>query len=348
MASLDSIPQEVLEHIAFFVATDAWLGPPSNLVPLLVSNRRIHSLLSITTNPHLYARVFANKFDLQPVSKRLGVDALSPSVLSVELKQRSIYLKRIRLRRDAYSTKGGGRSKVSLHQLLFHVYIWLLENEGKNERQLRDYARIDTWLHEFWFNYDGASNAMRLIQEDKWPTNDRNAALAMWLYWFLLKPGEKGQSFMPSIHHLGVVADEYNPDDKALDILCIFGLAAHKVRTPAYFSSHLTYMAQYNLTPTSWTEFLPASNSDCPSLMTHFGRDFELIPLPAAIPAILSFLTLVNRASSPVLVPHPPLPVKSIARAKPSSEWECEWSRCISLAQMDCDIILTEIFKPGR
>ncbi len=201
MASLDSIPQEVLEHIAFFVATSGWLGPPSNLVPLLVSNRRIHSLLSITTNPHLYARIFVNKFDLQSVSKRLGVDNLSPVVLAAELKQRFIYLKRIRLRRDAFSTKGG-RSKDSLHQLLCHVYIWLLENEGKNERQLREYARIDTWLHEFWFNYDGASNAMRQIQEDEWPINDRNAALAMWLYWFLLKPGKESHIIIPFIHHL--------------------------------------------------------------------------------------------------------------------------------------------------
>lgn len=194
MTSLDSIPQEVLEHIAFFAATDNLLGPPSNLLPLLVTSRRIYSRLSITSNPHLYARVFAFKFDLQPALKRLGIDSVSPTAVSVELRERFVYLKRIKARTDAYNTKGGTKPQDTLHQLLFRVYIWLLESEEKNERQLREYARIDSWLHEYWFNYDGASNAMHLMRDDKWPINDRNAALAMWLYWLLLRPGKTSVS----------------------------------------------------------------------------------------------------------------------------------------------------------
>lgn len=190
MTSLDSIPQEVLEYIAFFAATDSFLGPPADLVPLLTSSRRIYSQLSMTSNPLLYARVFAHKFDLQPALRHLGVENTSTTALAAELKLRFIFLKRIRAKTDAYNTKGSRRSHDSLHQVLLRVFIWLLENEENNEKQLREYARIDGWLHEYWFNYDGASNAIRQIQDDKWPINDRNAALAMWLYWFLLKPGK--------------------------------------------------------------------------------------------------------------------------------------------------------------
>jgi hypothetical protein len=189
MSLLDSIPQEVLEQIAFFAATNSFLGPPSDLVPLLTSSRRTYARLSIASNPHLFARIFAHKFDLNPAIRRRGEDSLSPVVISAELRQRFIHLKRLRARTDAYQSKGG-ESQDTLHQLLLRSFVWLLESEEKNEKQLREYAMLDCWLHEYWFNYDGASNAAHLMQDNKWPINDRNTTLAMWLYWFMLKPGE--------------------------------------------------------------------------------------------------------------------------------------------------------------
>jgi hypothetical protein len=190
MTLLDSIPSEILEHIAFHAATDKFLGPPSHLVPLLTSNRRIYSQLSMTSNPLLYARIFAHKFDLQSALRHLDAHNTPSTALAAELKLRFLYLKRIRTGADAYRTKSSGRSCDSLHQLLLRVFIWLLENEENNERQLRDYAKIDTWLHDYWFNYEGASDAIRQIREGGWPVHDRNASLAMWLYWFLLRQGK--------------------------------------------------------------------------------------------------------------------------------------------------------------
>lgn len=111
---------------------------------------------------------------------------------------------------------------------------------------------------------------------------------------------------------------------------------------------YIANLAQYNLTTPSWTEFLPTSNPNSPSLVHHFNQNFELTPLPVAVPAILSFLTLVNKSSSPSPVPHPTSSLKSIVHIKPSSEWDCEWARCVSLSQMEYDSILSEIFKPGR
>jgi hypothetical protein len=190
MTLLDSIPSEILEHIAFHAATDGFLGPPSHLVPLLTLNRRIHSQLSMSTNPLLYARIFAHKFDLQPALRHLDADNPPSTALAAELKLRFVYLRQIRTGADAYRTEGSSRSGDSLHQLLLRVFIWLLENEENNEKQLRDYAKIDTWLHDYWFSYEGASDAIRQIREGGWPANDRNASLAMWLYWFLLRQGK--------------------------------------------------------------------------------------------------------------------------------------------------------------
>lgn len=150
-ATLATVPQEILEHIAFFSATQTFLGPPSALVPLLGTCRRFHSRLSINSNHHLYASVFAHKFDIASVVRRLGSDRTTPYVLTRELQRRCFYLKRIRGRLDSTVKPSRDSDNVDhdgsiLHELLFHAYILMLENEGKNEQQLREYGRIDAWL----------------------------------------------------------------------------------------------------------------------------------------------------------------------------------------------------------
>ena len=348
MPPLDIIPQEVLEHIAFFVATSTFLGPPSDLVPLLASSRRIYSQLSITSNHHLYARVFTHKFDLKPAMRRLGKESFSPVTISAELRRRFIYLKRLRARADAYQPKGE-KPQDTLHQLLLHSCIWLLESDGRNERQLREYGKLDCWLHDFWFSHDGASRAMHMIQDNEWPIEDQNTTLAMWLYWLLVKPG-KSLEVRSDIHSLPEGRpDGRKPNDKTLDVLGAFALAAHRVRTVPVLSRILyIQLVQYNISVTSWLDFLPSSTFHVSNRVTHFDQDIELTFLPVAIPAILSFLTLVSTHTSPGPLLHPSLPLKSVVRMKPSSEWDSEWARCKSMAQSEHNACFTEAFKPGR
>lgn len=188
--SLDTVPQEVLEHIAFFTATQTFLGPPAALLPLLSTCRRIYERLSISSNHHLYARVFDQKFDAPHIVSRLGIGQITPMAVAHELKQRCIYLQRIRARLDS-SVDGhaiDGNDNEMLRDLLFHAYLMMLDNQGKNEAQLRGYAGMDGWLREYWFDDRGASHAMSSIRTDRWPPNDEKTSLAMWLFWFLLKP----------------------------------------------------------------------------------------------------------------------------------------------------------------
>ncbi|KAG9310953.1 hypothetical protein JVU11DRAFT_8827 [Chiua virens] len=94
--SLDSVPQEVLEHIAFFAATQSPTGPPSGLLPILLSCRAIHQALSLEANPYLYARIFNYEFDTDSAFRRLGSHVNVPRVLADELSKRWTHLKRIR------------------------------------------------------------------------------------------------------------------------------------------------------------------------------------------------------------------------------------------------------------
>ena len=185
--SLGMVPQEVLEHIAFFAATDGFLGPPAGIVPLVTLNRAMHDALSCKNNPHLYARIFSEKFDEEAAVRRLGVERLPATALAEELQRRSNALKRIRARLDSKAPA----SDKQLSRVLWTAYLMALESDGKNERQLLEYARINDWLKEYLFDPRGASNIMNTINvSNKWADNSEHFSLALWLFWYMLQPGE--------------------------------------------------------------------------------------------------------------------------------------------------------------
>jgi len=188
-ATLDGVPQEVLEHIAFFTATESLLGPPS-ILPLILANRKFHSWLSISTNSLLYGRIFVQKFDIGAVIRRLGPERATPEILAGELRRRWLNLNRMRAR--SYSTISPADCNDSAHrqQILFEAYFMILENEGKNERQLREYADMDQWLREYWFHEAGASGAVEYLREEKWLPDTQETSLAMWIFWFTLRPSK--------------------------------------------------------------------------------------------------------------------------------------------------------------
>ena len=193
MASLLSIPQEIIEHIAYFVATDSFLGPPSSLLPLLLVNRQINSWTSIATNHYLYARIFSYKFDTAAPLARLGEETLVSQAFAEELKRRCVVLKRLRARIDSTTRArhaDEANLKISVRDVLFTSYILMLENDGKNEIQLEEYGEIKAWIREFWFDARGASQAVYSIRTGNWPPNRPETALGMWLFWFLLDTGQ--------------------------------------------------------------------------------------------------------------------------------------------------------------
>jgi hypothetical protein len=231
--AFDSIPQEVLENIAFYAVASEPLGPPRELAPLLLVNRRIHAALSSASNPHLHSRIFSSKFDAAPLVRRLAGTTRSSSSssssssnskttarkLAAELRRRCVQLSRLRAKVgctvgafEGVRAKDGGGKEVeggvgvtdegmrALHEMLWTAYVMMLENEGKNERQLREYARLDRWLRVFWFAEDGASFARVEIRENAWPPRNDLADVSMWLFWFLLKPGALSSTSLRRVH----------------------------------------------------------------------------------------------------------------------------------------------------
>ncbi|KAK7055506.1 hypothetical protein R3P38DRAFT_2847440 [Favolaschia claudopus] len=320
MVRLDTVPHEILERIALLTATETFIGPPSTLVTLLTSNRRIHDQLSFASNHYLYSRIFAYKFDVVDSNSRRFIDHSSSSVLAHELIRRFRTLSRFRSRcgLGGAKTESSARETAEVVQeMLFNAYLMMLENAGKNEEQLRDYAGIGDWLKDFLFEEQYVARPRFPSPLEHWPPHNEHTSLAMWLFWFLLRP------------------DEYAVEDDStwhiLNVLKIYALGAHK----------------YPLTDPSWVSFIP-SPPPCPAdVISPENENKQIMQLktpPLATPAILSFLTLVNlKARFIDIASHLDLPMKA-----ESNEWEYEMGRCLSLSRLDFDKGgLTESFRPG-
>lgn len=78
----------------------------------------------------------------------------------------------------------------------------------------------------------------------------------------------------------------------------------------------------------------------------------SLCPAPLAAPAILSFLTLVNKISTftesaSFANAFTSSMSSSLSTISSSHEWDCEWGRCVNLGQPSYNRILVDAFTPG-
>ncbi|KAH9943910.1 hypothetical protein B0H21DRAFT_709738 [Amylocystis lapponica] len=327
MTSLAALPSELLENVAFFAATDNFVGPPSGILPLLALDRRTNNILAFSTNPHLWARIFACKFDLAPVVRRMGADFAAPSAVAHELKTRCVLLRRMRDREGALTTSLDleHHRAQSLSDMLWMAYLMMLENDGNNERQLREYGLVDDWLREYLFRPSGASLIPWSIWMDQWPDDDNvQNALVMWLFWFLLKP------------------DEYMRDNAmfrdATNALKIVASGAH----------------MYPLCIPSWRDFIPSERLKEPIQVPHFSSTLRITPPTPAPPAILAYLALVNKLRvswdmlSYMKPPDPTIP--SAVPVRDSREWDAEWARGLHLGSHNAQPFGSELsgaFIPG-
>ncbi|KAF9262007.1 hypothetical protein L218DRAFT_960614 [Marasmius fiardii PR-910] len=322
--SFDGIPQEILENIALLIASNGFLGPPSSILPFISINRWTYSCLSFSSNTCLYARILQHRFDIGSATRRTGMNVLSTGVLSEELKKRCVYLKRIKSRVDACAdTKGNIQDDDILREVLSYAYLLMLENEGKNERQLREYAGIDLWLKDYWFSENGASGARRAIERlDNWPVENLNNILGMWLYWFLLKP-ETYQRERPESW-------------KAVDVLKVFALGA----------------PLYHLSSPTWLDFIPKIEEFKTHIsdVIYYSEKLRFKPPSLAVPAILSFITLVSQLQEQTDFSTPFTSIDTPVSKRLGGggmEWEREWGRCYSLGQSSPDKFSTVSFTPG-
>ncbi|KAK7055324.1 hypothetical protein R3P38DRAFT_3253402 [Favolaschia claudopus] len=163
LSPLLTIPPEVLEYIAFQLTCLQPLGPPSALLPLLLTCKAVNKRLD--GNSALYARIFRFKFDSSAVRRRAFVP--KPAQYHDQL---ILYCKLLQNLRAPVCN--------DCDEVLFGAYLMMLENDGRNAAQLT-FAGLDSYLDIYVRTrlWDGRQQAQG------WPLDDAACACALWLVW---------------------------------------------------------------------------------------------------------------------------------------------------------------------
>lgn len=109
---------------------------------------------------------------------------------------------------------------------------------------------------------------------------------------------------------------------------------------------------QYPSCNPSWVDYIPRCFKQQPTTVRHFSSNLELVVPAPASPAILAYLTLVNKLSvswETANYAKPLYPTVDVARSRHSSECDCDWARIHSLANPDTLLnnTLSGSFLPG-
>lgn len=197
---LCTLPHEIIDSIAFELSALSPLGPPSSLISFLLTCQHTRHCLSSHTNPALYARIFKFKFGTSAVERR----AFKPSHLQCveQLKHHCRAMKVLR-RGDVYAcpprrdTAGPAAAAAitaddvfgddnDAGDAMFTAFMMMLEDDGRNYRQLVEWARADKFVELFVQKrlYEGRE------RNEGWPLESIENACAVWLMWMFTTEGK--------------------------------------------------------------------------------------------------------------------------------------------------------------
>ncbi|KAG5635339.1 hypothetical protein H0H81_011661 [Sphagnurus paluster] len=182
---ITTIPQELSDVIALELTLLEPLGPPAVLLPLMTSCRTLYARLSPDSNPTLHAAIFRQKFDSGAVIRRHG--GICPTAWAY-VAQLHRYLAALRVfrRGDVHEGVCDGLWRddvpdIGLDEALQIGVVMMMEDDGKNVRQMLLWARADIFVKRLLTRrlYAGAE------AQDGWPSDDEVNANALWLLWLL-------------------------------------------------------------------------------------------------------------------------------------------------------------------
>ncbi|CAO1631285.1 unnamed protein product [Sympodiomycopsis kandeliae] len=194
-ACLQFLPPEVLDRIAFYSNSFYSPHPPSqgheflavNLPSLLLTCRRFHKYLNPKHNPNLYARLFATRFDRDPIARRYGPQAVEPRALVREFKRRCRIMKRMRYAVQIGRLRPEGNTEQAYENMrenLWLGYLMLTENDGLNRIALQ-WASLRPYYHL----YHGQEMLTAALQPG-YPPDSEERALALHINYLTTDPAE--------------------------------------------------------------------------------------------------------------------------------------------------------------
>lgn len=183
---LDTIPPEILAHIAYHISS-ASLRPPVNL---LLTSRHFEQCLSPSSNPNLYARIFRENFDISAASRRLGSEPTSEQ-LAAELERRVGALSRLKVREIGDVDEEDYWAlylMVVEHGGLISVYGVLVLRKPSDRRNLEHLFNPSFNILSFLKRFSD-ENLLAAAVEPGYPTESVGRSLLMWIAWHLFTYG---------------------------------------------------------------------------------------------------------------------------------------------------------------
>lgn len=219
----------------FSTPPPAFATPPTNLLNMMLTCKRMYQQLNPDTNTGLYAKVFRDKFDTDAIARRFGHDAISSRSLTAELKRRCTILKRIRAATHKGTLKIREESSpedfdAEMEENLWLAFMMLMENgesplvpchqtktddahnstDGRNILQLR-------WAHiEDYLSLHHSRVMLESALRPQFPPDSADRALALHLSYLLCDPDS-------------LAYESRDESDEKLFVLRPFVFAAHKV-----------------------------------------------------------------------------------------------------------------------
>ncbi|CAE6452440.1 unnamed protein product [Rhizoctonia solani] len=292
--AFNSLPPEVIQHIAVAACGLTLAGPPNELAMLLPVSRAVNAALCVEHNPGLYARIFSCKFDSR-APKRRYADAgkpLTAQSFANELPRRWIALKRIR------RVSSAGRlivcSEDQERDDLWLAYLMCIESDGRNWKQL-DWARINGYLRAV------AGEELMPSPRPGYMIESTTRALALWLMWF-----------MTEVFY--VVAEVPTETSQVHTMLRPWALASHKYDILCAPFTHWELPApdepDLGEDPLVGTQQYVADLDlrNRTEMVMHMGRRIPLAPPRASIAAIMAFMVRLERNGPIPAQQAPPIP----------------------------------------
>ncbi|KAG5649931.1 hypothetical protein H0H81_001432 [Sphagnurus paluster] len=275
--NITTIPQELSDTIALTLTLLDPLGPPSALLPLMVSCRTLYARFSPGTNPALHASIFGQKFDSAAVSRRHGGISPTPHGYVAQLHQ---YLAALRVfrRGDAYEGVcvglwGKDVPDVGIGEALQIGVVMMMEDDGKNVRQMLLWGRADVFVKRLLKRrlYAGAE------ANHGWPLDDEENANALWLLWLFTSEES-------------LLRETQQERESITQLLMPFVYAPFRY-SPFYAPPEYFLIPPFPLPSSLPTPHGPQLLYPPPSTMfpTHYGTRRAMGQPPAALAAILSF-----------------------------------------------------------
>lgn len=279
MPSLSTLPLEILEHIAALVTQDASIAA---LLPLQLTCRHFYNALGIHSNAHLFADLFADRFDVSAATRRLGPLAVKSSALAFQLVE---YCNAVR------AIRTGDVHAPGILDTFWTAFVMLIEDDSKNRRTLNDAGLpdfVDRFVRE------------RLYENHicNWPVENAVNSLALWLLW-LTTSQERLQA--------------ESPEQRAQLIRLILPYVLMPVRYSATFAPYVHFSLPLPRHPPQAPHTVPTLHGAYPryrfdtSTLDLYGIPSIPVAVPlASVPAKLVYISRLEMHAISI-PPHLPL-----------------------------------------